>query len=294
MACQAWRVPHLPRGAQQESRGTGGPHPQECTWPTPHPGSCAATTRPPGPQPCFGMHGGHRQPTGVSPRPPRPAVRSAVRVGVADTDPDSSTTGAWSKPFSRRISMVCSQVTVGSTVSGADRLSSWTRRCHHLSDSAERAVNRGDGRRGPGARALWPHGGLWGRRSSPRLGHCEVLLLQEALLQHPLVAQELGPAGIRGHQGLHGGSRRSSAHTWGGTRRSESPALPTGCHGPVETPPWPRLQGRGTPVGTRRESWTSSDPCPCLNKGRAQQLPSPDLGQQAPRGPRGTSAPAHC
>lgn len=43
---------------------------------------------------------------------------------AARTDPDSSTTGAWSKPFSRRISMVCSQVTVGSTVSGADRLSS--------------------------------------------------------------------------------------------------------------------------------------------------------------------------
>lgn len=42
----------------------------------------------------------------------------------AETDPDSSTTGAWSKPFSRRMSMVCSQVTVGSTVSGADRLSS--------------------------------------------------------------------------------------------------------------------------------------------------------------------------
>lgn len=42
----------------------------------------------------------------------------------AETDPDSSTTGAWSKPFSRRISMVCSQVTVGSTVSGAERLSS--------------------------------------------------------------------------------------------------------------------------------------------------------------------------
>lgn len=144
------------------------------------------TTRPSGPQPCCGVHGGHRQPTGMSPRPPRPAARSAVRVGVADTDPDSSTTGTWSKPFSRKISMVCSQVTVGSTVSGADRLSSWTRRCHHLSDSAGRAVNRG-----PGARALWPHGGLWGRRSSPRLGHREVFLLQEALLQHPLVAQEL-------------------------------------------------------------------------------------------------------
>lgn len=50
--------------------------------------------------------------------------RPAPSASVAGTDPDSSTTGAWSKPFSRRISMVCSQVTVGSTVSGADRLSS--------------------------------------------------------------------------------------------------------------------------------------------------------------------------
>lgn len=41
-----------------------------------------------------------------------------------ETDPASLTTGAWSKPFSRRMLMVCSQVTVGSTVSGADRLSS--------------------------------------------------------------------------------------------------------------------------------------------------------------------------
>lgn len=41
-----------------------------------------------------------------------------------ETDPDSLTTGAWSKPFSRRMAMVCSQVTVGNTVSGADRLSS--------------------------------------------------------------------------------------------------------------------------------------------------------------------------
>lgn len=43
---------------------------------------------------------------------------------VVETDPDSLTTGAWSNPFSRRMAMVCSQVTVGSTVSGADKLSS--------------------------------------------------------------------------------------------------------------------------------------------------------------------------
>lgn len=45
-----------------------------------------------------------------------------LRAG--ETDPDSLTTGTWSNPFSRRMLMVCSQVTVGSTVSGADRLSS--------------------------------------------------------------------------------------------------------------------------------------------------------------------------
>lgn len=44
--------------------------------------------------------------------------------GEHETDPDVSTTGAWSKPFSRRMVMVCSQVTVGNTVSGADRVSS--------------------------------------------------------------------------------------------------------------------------------------------------------------------------
>lgn len=51
-------------------------------------------------------------------------IGPALSWSVAETDPDSLTTGAWSKPLSRRISMVCSQVTVGSTVSGADRLSS--------------------------------------------------------------------------------------------------------------------------------------------------------------------------
>lgn len=48
----------------------------------------------------------------------------ALDMGEGETDPDLSTTGAWSKPFSRRMVMVCSQVTVGNTVSGADRLSS--------------------------------------------------------------------------------------------------------------------------------------------------------------------------
>lgn len=48
----------------------------------------------------------------------------ALNCSEGETDPDSLTTGAWSKPFSRRMAMVCSQVTVGSRVSGADRLSS--------------------------------------------------------------------------------------------------------------------------------------------------------------------------
>lgn len=37
------------------------------------------------------------------------------------TYPDSSTTGTWSNPFSLSISMVFSQVTLGSTVRGAER-----------------------------------------------------------------------------------------------------------------------------------------------------------------------------
>lgn len=48
----------------------------------------------------------------------------ALDCSEGDTDPDSLTTGAWSKPFSRRMAMVCSQVTVGNTVSGAERLNS--------------------------------------------------------------------------------------------------------------------------------------------------------------------------
>lgn len=48
------------------------------------------------------------------------------------TYPDSSTTGTWSNPFSRRISTVLAQVTVGSTVRGAERLSSWMLMFHHL------------------------------------------------------------------------------------------------------------------------------------------------------------------
>lgn len=55
--------------------------------------------------------------------PAQPKVRP-LACSEGETDPDSLTTGAWSKPFSRRMAMVCSQVTVGNTVSGADRLSS--------------------------------------------------------------------------------------------------------------------------------------------------------------------------
>lgn len=46
--------------------------------------------------------------------------------------------------------MVCLQVTVGSTVSGVDRLSSWTLRCHHLREEgrAGRAESRQVGVKG--------------------------------------------------------------------------------------------------------------------------------------------------
>lgn len=50
------------------------------------------------------------------------------------THPASSTTGAWSKPFSFRILMVCWQLTVGRTVSGADRFRLCTFRFHHLAE----------------------------------------------------------------------------------------------------------------------------------------------------------------
>lgn len=46
--------------------------------------------------------------------------------------PVSSTTGAWSKPFSLRILMVCWQVTVGWTVRGADRFKVCSFKFHHL------------------------------------------------------------------------------------------------------------------------------------------------------------------
>lgn len=131
----------------------------------------------------------------------------ALDCSEGETDPDSLTTGAWSKPFSRRMAMVCSQVTVGNTVSGADRLSSWTRRCHHLKEGA------GQGSNGAGDKARrepprWDTGRPpflltqgWGRAFLPGSLHGE-LLLHEAFLQHPFVTQELGPAGSVCHQGL--------------------------------------------------------------------------------------------
>lgn len=64
--------------------------------------------------------------------------------------------------------------------------------------------------------------------SSPWLLHREVLLLHEALLQHPLVTQELGPAateatgpGLCSHRG---------------TRSSEGGRVPPRPYGPAETP----------------------------------------------------------
>uniref|UniRef100_A0A0E9XTZ5 Uncharacterized protein n=1 Tax=Anguilla anguilla TaxID=7936 RepID=A0A0E9XTZ5_ANGAN len=53
------------------------------------------------------------------------------RVTMPKISPDSSTTGAWSKAFSFRIRMVFWQVTVGSTVRGADRFRPCTFWFHH-------------------------------------------------------------------------------------------------------------------------------------------------------------------
>lgn len=61
---------------------------------------------------------------GMGSRIPAESKVRALDDSEGETDPDSLTTGAWSKPFSRSMAMVCSQVTVGNTVSGADRLSS--------------------------------------------------------------------------------------------------------------------------------------------------------------------------
>lgn len=54
------------------------------------------------------------------------------KTTIVCTYPNSLTTGTWSNPLSRRISIVFSQVTVGNTVKGAERHNSWTFRFHHL------------------------------------------------------------------------------------------------------------------------------------------------------------------
>lgn len=59
-----------------------------------------------------------------------------------DTHPDSSTTGAWSKPFSLRILMVFWQVTVGRTVSGAERFRPCTFKFHHLREAKEEKISQ--------------------------------------------------------------------------------------------------------------------------------------------------------
>lgn len=204
---------------------------------------------------------------------PMRGLRSARRpvLDVAETDPDSSTTGTWSKPFSRRISMVCLQVTVGSTVSGVDRLSSWTWRCHHL--RGEGRAGRAEGRqvgvkdkhhagragmtsqawdrhRHPGPRDLvrspCGSGGACSEVSSPGLLHREALLLQEALLQHPPVTQELGPAGDGRSAGPGGGSHHRLCPHQG----AQFPQKP-------RTPPRPH-RSRGSPRGwleLQEEAW---------------------------------------
>lgn len=117
----------------------------------------------------------------------------ALSWGVAETDPDSSTTGAWSKPFSRRIWMVCSQVTVGSTVSGADRLSSWTLWCHHLrEEGAGTTVSWAAGVENTRSQKAAPHRettGTTAKRGTARVAWTSSpgLLLREVLLQEALL-----------------------------------------------------------------------------------------------------------
>lgn len=96
------------------------------------------------------------------------------------THPALSTTGAWSKPFSFRILMVCWQLTVGRTVSGADRFRLCTFRFHHL---AKQVLSSRCGSNGLGYKSFLKH--------IPRLLHHDVLLPQEAFLDHPLITQEL-------------------------------------------------------------------------------------------------------
>lgn len=185
----------------------------------------------------------------------------ALSWGVAETDPDSSTTGAWSKPFSRRIWMVCSQVTVGSTVSGADRFSSWTLWCHHLrEEGAGTAVSRAagvqntrsqraaahretTGRQPSVGRHGWPgqpHQGFFTARSSFRKPFWSIHLSLRNL--------DLRASG--GRQGQRKGVSTACAHTKG--LASRSPVPPPDPAGPAQTPCL-QLQGQAgkDPMGLR-------------------------------------------
>lgn len=103
-----------------------------------------------------------------------------------DTHPDSSTTGAWSKPFSLRILMVFWQVTVGRTVSGADRFRPCTFRFHHLEAEEQKFTKN------PELREFHKYNCPLVLHV-PWFVHHNVLFPQEALLNHPLVIQELRP-----------------------------------------------------------------------------------------------------
>lgn len=77
--------------------------------------------------------------------------------------------------------MVCWQLTVGWTVRGADRFRLCTFRFHHLAERDQSRFIFGD--EAQMLQNLIEH--------LPRLLHHDVLLPEEAFLDHPLVTQEL-------------------------------------------------------------------------------------------------------
>lgn len=121
---------------------------------------------------------------------PRCWVVASLSFHFQDTHPASSTTGAWSKPFSLRILMVFWQVTVGRTVRGADTFKPCSFRFHHLMDREER-----EGLTQPHMQEICTRREYSLVLHIPGFFHHEVLFTQEALLDHPLVTQELGPWG---------------------------------------------------------------------------------------------------
>lgn len=111
-----------------------------------------------------------------------------------ETYPDSVTTGAWSSEFSFRISVVFWQDTECVTVRGADRCRLWTVRFHHLQDRKMKVLT-------PTCPVIPPLSYSW----FGVFCYCCCFLpgfwvhlsvqAEEAFLTHPLIPQELWPAG---------------------------------------------------------------------------------------------------